>query len=60
MISEDKIMFGIHAHAMSLMTVAKIRKVYNKIDAKSIAKQVHRYLQHCTDTLSQQVKLTNI
>ena len=33
-------MFGVHAHAMSLMTVAKIRKVYNKTDAKSIAKQL--------------------
>ena len=33
-------MFGVHAHAMSLMTVAKIRKVYNHIDGKSIAKQL--------------------
>ena len=40
LIPEDKIMFGIHAHAMSMMTVAKIRKVYNRIDSKSIAKQV--------------------
>ena len=32
--------FGVHAHAMSLMTIAKIRKVYNKTDAKSIAKQL--------------------
>ena len=34
-------MFGVHAHAMSLMTVAKIRKVYSKVDAKSIAKQLN-------------------
>ena len=40
MLAEEKVMFGVHAHAMSLMTVAKIRKVYNKVDAKSIAKQV--------------------
>ena len=33
-------MFGVHAHAMSLMTVAKIRKVYNRVDGKSIAKQL--------------------
>ena len=39
-ISEDKVIFGIHAHAMSLMTVARVRKVYNKTDAKSIAKQL--------------------
>jgi len=32
--------FGVHAHAMSLMTVAKIRKIYNKIDAKLVAKQL--------------------
>ena len=39
-ISEEKLIFGLHAHAVSLMTVAKIRKVYNKLDSKSIAKQV--------------------
>ena len=39
-VPEDKVMFGVHAHAISLMTVAKIRKVYNKVDAKTIAKQV--------------------
>lgn len=43
-ISEDKIMFGIHAYATSLMTIAKIRRVYNKVDAKSIAKQVSALL----------------
>ncbi|CAD5124378.1 unnamed protein product [Dimorphilus gyrociliatus] len=35
---EDKVSLGIHAHAMSLMTLAKIRKVYNRLDAKFIAK----------------------
>ncbi len=39
-VPEERIIFGVHAHAMSLMTVAKIRKVYNKTDAKSIAKQL--------------------
>ena len=39
-IGEEKVMFGVHAHAMSQMTIAKIRKVYNKVDSKSIAKQV--------------------
>ena len=37
---EERLVFGIHAHAMSLMTVAKIRKIYNKIDAKLVAKQL--------------------
>ena len=37
---EEKIMFGVHAHAMSLMTIAKIRKVYTTTDAKSISKQL--------------------
>ena len=41
-IGEEKVMFGVHAHAMSQMTIAKIRKVYNKVDSKSIAKQVYR------------------
>ncbi len=40
LISEEKTVFGVHAHAMSLMTIAKMRKVYNKTDAKSIAKQL--------------------
>ena len=37
---EEKVMFGVFAHAMSQMTIAKIRKIYNKVDSKSIAKQV--------------------
>ncbi|XP_074647224.1 WD repeat and FYVE domain-containing protein 3-like [Tubulanus polymorphus] len=40
LVSEDKVIFSLHAHTMSLMTIAKIRKVYNKIDSKSIAKQL--------------------
>ncbi|BFZ02583.1 hypothetical protein BsWGS_05621 [Bradybaena similaris] len=39
-ISEEKVMFGVFAHAMSQMTIAKIRKIYNKVDSKSIAKQL--------------------
>jgi hypothetical protein len=39
-ISEEKVMLAVHAHAMCQLTVAKVRKVYNKIDSKSIAKQV--------------------
>ena len=33
-------MFGVHAHALSLMTIPKIRSVYNKIDASSVCKQL--------------------
>lgn len=43
-ISEEKVMFGVFAHAMSQMTIAKIRKIYNKVDSKSIAKQVSVWL----------------
>ncbi|ESO89055.1 hypothetical protein LOTGIDRAFT_154132 [Lottia gigantea] len=39
-ITEEKVVFGVHAHALSQMTVAKIRKIYNKYDSKSIAKQL--------------------
>ncbi|XP_069124433.1 WD repeat and FYVE domain-containing protein 3-like isoform X2 [Argopecten irradians] len=40
LIAEEKVVFGVHAHAVLQMTVAKIRKVYNKVDSKSIAKQL--------------------
>ncbi|XP_052816149.1 WD repeat and FYVE domain-containing protein 3-like isoform X4 [Mya arenaria] len=39
-ISEEKVVFGVHAHAMSQLTIAKMRKIYNKVDSKSIAKQL--------------------
>ena len=39
-IGEEKLVFGVHAHAMSQMTISKMRKIYNKVDSKSIAKQV--------------------
>jgi len=34
-------MFGLNALAVSQLTLAKIRKLYSKADAKSIAKQVN-------------------
>ncbi|XP_077999760.1 WD repeat and FYVE domain-containing protein 3-like [Glandiceps talaboti] len=37
---EERLLFGIHAHALSLLTIAKIRKVYNKVDSKAVAKQL--------------------
>ncbi|CAH1794598.1 unnamed protein product [Owenia fusiformis] len=40
LVSEEKVIFGFYAHAMSQMTIAKIRKIYNKFDSKSIAKQL--------------------
>ncbi|KAL3875787.1 hypothetical protein ACJMK2_033704 [Sinanodonta woodiana] len=39
-IPEEKVVFGIHAPAVTQLTVAKIRKMYNKVDSKSIAKQL--------------------
>ena len=39
-IAEERIVFGIHAHALSVLTVAKIRKAFNKVDSKQVAKQV--------------------
>ncbi|XP_070185825.1 WD repeat and FYVE domain-containing protein 3-like isoform X2 [Littorina saxatilis] len=39
-ITEEKVMLAVHAHAMCQLTVAKVRKVYNKVDSKSIAKQL--------------------
>ena len=39
-IAEEKITFGLNAVAMTEMTLAKIRKVYSKVDNKAIAKQL--------------------
>ncbi|VEL06816.1 unnamed protein product [Protopolystoma xenopodis] len=40
LVSEERLMFGIYASALSTMTVSRIRKVYNQTDAKAIARQV--------------------
>ncbi|XP_018321850.1 WD repeat and FYVE domain-containing protein 3 [Agrilus planipennis] len=39
-ITEEKIMFGLNAKAVSQLTLSKIRKVYSRNDNKSIAKQL--------------------
>jgi hypothetical protein len=41
LISEDKIMFGLHAQNIFEMTLAKFRKVYSKNDSKTIGKQLN-------------------
>ena len=40
LVSEERIVFGLIASAMSPLTLAKIRKVYRKTDSRSIAKQL--------------------
>ena len=47
-IQEEKIVIGIHAHALSVLTISKIRKTFNKFDSKSVAKQVSLVLVHKT------------
>lgn len=39
-INEDKIVFGLNAVAVSSLTLAKIRKIYSRLDNKAIAKQL--------------------
>ncbi|GFN82004.1 WD repeat and fyve domain-containing protein 3, partial [Plakobranchus ocellatus] len=39
-IAEERVMFGVYAHAMSQLTIAKIRKIFNKVDSRTIAKQL--------------------
>lgn len=39
LVAEEKVIFGLNARAKSQLTLAKIRKVYSKIDSKFIAKQ---------------------
>ncbi|GFQ88429.1 WD repeat and FYVE domain-containing protein 3 [Trichonephila clavata] len=40
LVAEEKIVFGINAAAVSVMTLAKIRRVYSKADCRSIAKML--------------------
>ncbi|KAF7272906.1 hypothetical protein GWI33_014343 [Rhynchophorus ferrugineus] len=40
LVSEEKVVFGLNAKAVSQLTLNKIRKVYSKADNKSIAKQL--------------------
>ncbi|KAL4623281.1 WD repeat and FYVE domain-containing protein 3-like isoform X1 [Arapaima gigas] len=39
-VAEEKVSFSLYALSVSTLTVAKIRKVYNKLDSKAIAKQL--------------------
>ncbi|XP_044260057.1 WD repeat and FYVE domain-containing protein 3 isoform X2 [Tribolium madens] len=40
LVSEEKVVFGLNAKAVSQLTLNKIRKVYSRTDNKSIAKQL--------------------
>ncbi|XP_055847784.1 WD repeat and FYVE domain-containing protein 3 [Episyrphus balteatus] len=40
LVSEDKVLLGLNAKAVSQLTLVKIRKVYSRTDNKSIAKQL--------------------
>uniref|UniRef100_A0A8C4ZMQ7 WD repeat and FYVE domain containing 3 n=1 Tax=Gadus morhua TaxID=8049 RepID=A0A8C4ZMQ7_GADMO len=40
LVPEEKVSFSLYAVSVSSLTVAKIRKVYNKLDSKAIAKQL--------------------
>lgn len=40
LVAEEKVMFGLNAKAISQLTLAKIRKVYSRVDNKTIAKQL--------------------
>ena len=42
-LAEERILLGLNAVAMTEMTLAKIRKVYSRVDNKSIAKQLGMY-----------------
>ncbi|KAL0979906.1 hypothetical protein UPYG_G00191390 [Umbra pygmaea] len=40
LLPEEKVSFSLYAPSVSTLTVARIRKVYNKLDSKAIAKQL--------------------
>lgn len=42
LVPEEKVSFSLYALSVLTLTVAKIRKSYNKLDSKAIAKQVRR------------------
>lgn len=42
LVPEEKVSFSLYALSVSALTVAKIRKAYNKLDSKAIAKQVNQ------------------
>lgn len=48
LVPEEKVSFGLYALSVSALTVARIRKVYNKLDSKAIAKQVSRMISQGT------------
>ena len=39
-VAEERMVFGLNAVAVTTLTMAKIRKVYSKVDTRSIAKQL--------------------
>lgn len=39
-VTEEKVVFGLNAKAVSQLTLSRIRKVYSRVDNKSIAKQL--------------------
>lgn len=40
-VTEEKVIFGLNAKAVTQLTLSKIRKVYSRVDNKSIAKQLN-------------------
>lgn len=61
LVSEEKVIFGLNARAVSQLTLAKIRKIYSRVDSKSIAKQVN-FLNFLYNTIIDKiiVKFINI
>jgi len=49
-LAEERILLGLNAVAMTEMTLAKIRKVYSRVDNKSIAKQIGEILYNVEET----------
>ncbi|XP_048589940.1 WD repeat and FYVE domain-containing protein 3-like [Nematostella vectensis] len=40
LVSEDKVMFGVHAHAQSVLTMAKMRKHFRRPDTRAISREL--------------------
>lgn len=40
LVSEEKVMFGVHAHAKSQLSMSKIRRHFRKVDTRAIGREV--------------------
>ncbi|KAG8269206.1 WD repeat and FYVE domain-containing protein 3 [Homalodisca vitripennis] len=58
LVAEEKVVFGLNAKAVTHLTLAKIRKVYSRVDNKSIAKQEMEFDREIKNQFSVSLQVT--